>query len=446
MQPKTQEKTPQEDMFRNRLDVMLDHGHPLYVLACQIDWAVFEREFGSLYSEHGRPGVATRLMVGLHYLKHTFNESDESVVARFVENPYWQFFCGLEYFTHRLPIDPTTMTRWRKRVGADGMKKLLSETIATAMRRQELSPHECTKVNVDTTVQEKAIAHPTDARLYQKARVTLVRLAQARGLRLRQSYARLGKEALRKQGGYAHAKQFKRARRETRRLRTFLGCVLRDIERQCQTPDEKLASALAVARRIHAQKRDDKGKVYSVHAAEVECIAKGKAHKRYEFGCKASVVSTSRGNWVLAADALHGNPYDGHTLAAALASAATASGVSATQAFVDKGYRGAAKDVPEVEMYVSGTRRLPKALKRRLKRRQAIEPIIGHMKSDHRMDRNFLRGKVGDAINAILAACGFNMAKLFRAAALLARLSFLGYLFEVDPRGEQSLDQALAAA
>ena len=180
MQPKTQEKTSQEDMFRNRLDVMLDHGHPLYVLADQIDWAVFEREFGSLYSEQGRPGVATRLMVGLHYLKHTFNESDESVVARFVENPYWQFFCGLEYFTHRLPIDPTTMTRWRKRVGADGMKKLLSETIATAMRRQELSPHECTKVNVDTTVQEKAIAHPTDARLYQKARVTLVRLAQAR--------------------------------------------------------------------------------------------------------------------------------------------------------------------------------------------------------------------------------------------------------------------------
>jgi len=446
MTPKPQEKTPQEDMFRNRLDVMLDHAHPLYVLAGQIDWSSFERAYGALYSEHGRPGIATRLMVGLHYLKHTYNESDESVVARFVENPYWQYFCGLTHFTHRLPIDPTTMTRWRKRIGADGMKKLLGETIATAMRRQDLAPHECSKVNVDTTVQEKAIAHPTDARLYQKARLSLVRLAKARGLKLRQSYARLGKESLRKQGGYAHAKQFKRARRETRRLRTFLGRVMRDIERQCAQPDEKLATALSVARRIHAQKRDDKGKVYSVHAAEVECISKGKAHKRYEFGCKASVVSTSRGNWVLASDALHGNPYDGHTLAAALASAQAASGIEAVQAFVDKGYRGAAKDVPGVEMYVSGTRRLPKALRKRLKRRQAIEPIIGHMKHDHRMDRNFLRGEVGDAINAILAACGFNMAKLVRAAALLARLFWLGYLFEFDRREERSLDQALAVA
>jgi IS5 family transposase len=175
-------------------------------------------------------------MVGMHYLKHTFNESDESVVERFVENAYWQYFCGYEYFQHEFPIDPSSMTRWRKRVGPEGMKKLLSETLETAKRRKEAKPHHFEKVNVDTTVQEKAVAFPTDARLYQKARIRLVKEAKKRRITLRQNYERKGKAALQKQGRYAHAQQYKRARKKTKELRNYLGRVMRDIERHCPEP------------------------------------------------------------------------------------------------------------------------------------------------------------------------------------------------------------------
>ena len=194
MQPKLQ-ISDQGDLFRSRLDQMLDRQHELYRLADQIDWSFFEREFGPLYSiKMGRPGVPIRLLVGLHYLKHAFNESDESVVARFVENPYWQYFCGFEFFQHRLPLDPTTLVKWRKRIGSKGIEKLLQATIAAAVRREHLTPQSLERVNVDTTVQEKAIAYPTDARLYHKARMALVKLAKERGIQLRQSYERLGKK------------------------------------------------------------------------------------------------------------------------------------------------------------------------------------------------------------------------------------------------------------
>jgi len=424
MKPKKTKKTPQSELFRSRLEQILNREHPLFVLAGQINWSVFDEEFGNFYSDKGRPGIPTRVMVGLHYLKHTFNESDETVVMRFVENPYWQYFCGYEYFQHTFPIDPSSMTRWRKRIGSEGMKKLLTETIETAMRRGDAKPNHFEKVNVDTTVQEKAITYPTDSRLYQRARIRLVKEAKARGIPVRQSYARKGTKALRKQSRYAHAKQFRRARKEAKKLKNFLGRVLRDIERHCQKPDTELAHWLQVATKIYEQKKTDKNKVYSVHALEVECISKGKAHKRYEFGCKTSVVTSSRGNWVLASDALHSNPYDGHTLKDALESAEVTSGVRAKQAFVDRGYKGSRPSVPDVTVYISGQRRLTRWMRRWLKRRQAVEPIIGHMKYDHRMSRNYLLGMDGDRINAILAGCGFNMAKLLRAAALFFKIIF----------------------
>jgi IS5 family transposase len=418
MTPKKQEKKPQLEMFETRLERLCGKGHPLVVLANQIDWTVFEDEFGKLYSENGRPGLPTRVMVGLHYLKHTFNESDETVVWRLVENPYWQYFCGFEYFQYSFPIDPSSMTRWRKRIGSGGMKKLLGETLEVAKRRGEIGRNEFSRVNVDTTVQEKAVAHPTDARLYQKARVKLVKMAKQRGIRIRQSYLRKGKEALVKQGRYAHAKQYRRAGKMTRKLRGYLGRVIRDIERNCPDMDIQLARVLEIAGWIYEQNRHDKDKVYALHALEVECISKGKAHKRYEFGCKVSVVSSSKNNWVLASDAIHSNPYDGHTLKESLASAEATSGKIIEQVFVDKGYKGSAKEVPDKQVYMSGARGLPPQLKRLLHRRQAIEPIIGHMKHDNRMIRNYLLGWEGDRMNAILAGCGFNLKKLYRAVAL----------------------------
>jgi IS5 family transposase len=356
-------------------------------------------------------------MFGLHYLKHAFDESDESVVARLLENGYWQYFCGFEYFIHELPVDPTSMTRWRKRIGPENMEQLLSETLETAKREDYLTKNHMERVNVDTTVQEKAIAYPTDSRLYHKARVLLVKAAKDRGIPLRQSYLRLGKVALIMNSRYAHARQIKRAKKEQKKLKNYLGRVYRNILRNCPQPDEQLAELLANARRLLLQKRSDKNKLYSLHAPEVECIGKGKAHKKYEFGCKVSVVTTSRANWIVGIEALHNNPFDGHTLKGALKQMKRLVGWEADNAYVDKGYKGNPKILGSTNIHLAGRRK--KSMKpsewRWFKRRSAIEPVIGHMKNDNRMDRNYLKGTNGDRMNAILAACGFNMRKLLRA-------------------------------
>jgi IS5 family transposase len=282
---------------------------------------------------------------------------------------------------------------------------------------------------VDTTVQEKNVRFPTDARLLDRSRERLVKRARAEGIVLRQTFSRMGKRALRQQSGYAHAKQFKRARREEKKLRTFLGRVVRDVERKCKGVLGKLEEEVEKARRLLAQKRTDSNKLYSLHEPHVECIAKGKAHKRYEFGCKASFVSAARSNWILGAKAFHGNPYDGHTLAAALAQSARLTGVAARQAVCDLGYRGhdytGACDVQIVKRHRKG---LPKAMRRWWKRRSAIEPVIGHLKAESRMDRNRLAGKAGDRLNAILSACGFNLRKLLRGFASFLRFLHCAWL------------------
>lgn len=415
MQPKNE--PTRAELFRNRLDQMIDPRHPLCKLAGQIAWGGFEKEFGALYVEgQGRPGKSIRLLVGLHYLKHMYSVSDERAVETFVENPYWQYFCGMEYFQHTLPLDATTLVKWRKRVGPDGMERMFKETLDAAQRTGQMRRGEIARVTVDTTVQPKAIAYPTDARLYQKMRLVLVREAERRGILLRQSYARVGKRALTMQGRYAHAQQFKRAAKQTRKLKTYLGRVQRDIERKAGEPDAALLSWLAMAERLLAQQRKDHGKLYSVWAPEVECIAKGKVHKKYEFGVKVSVVSSTRDNWIVGVDALPGNPYDGHTLEDTLEQVERLTGTMPDHAQVDKGYRGhGVKNATDV--HLAGSRRAAKSRTalRWMKRRQAVEPIIGHLKSDHRLERNFLHGTNGDRVNAMLAAAAFNLRKMTRA-------------------------------
>lgn len=418
MQPK-KSSDPQENLFQSRLDQIINLSHPLSRLARQINWDRFADEFGPLYVEgKGRPGLPTRLMVGLHYLKHAFNESDEGVVARLLENPYWQYFCGFAYFQHHFPLDPTSLVKWRQRVGEKGVAVLLEETVQVAKSQHLLKQRDLQKVNVDTTVQEKDIAFPTDAGLYYQALRVLVREARRRGIKLRQSYSRVGKKALHRQSRYRHARHMKRAEKETRRLRTYLGRVLRDIPRKCARLDESLSAQLALADRIHHQQRYDKNKVYSMFAPEVECIAKGKARQKYEFGCKVSYVSTARTNWVVGAQALHRNPYDGHTLQGALAHSERLTGWNCREVYCDRGYRGVQLDGESgYRIHLAGKRRknISRAERRWLKRRSAIEPIIGHLKSDHRLNRNYHNGQVGDKINAVLAGCGFNLKKLFRA-------------------------------
>lgn len=219
MTPKSSPDRSELELFQSHFHQILNLDHPLCCLAKQIQWEHFDATFAGCYCpDNGRPGVSIRLMVGLHYLKHAFNESDESVVARWVENPYWQYFCGFQYLQHQCPIHPTSLVKWRQRVGAEKLETLLQETIRTAVQRKQVSPQQLRKVNIDTTVQEKAIAYPTDARLYTKMLLRLVRLAKRRNLSLRQTYVCKAPRILQQQDRYAHARHFKRARRCTKRL------------------------------------------------------------------------------------------------------------------------------------------------------------------------------------------------------------------------------------
>ncbi|MFN7943832.1 MAG: IS5 family transposase [Blastocatellia bacterium] len=417
MKPRdSQAQSLPESLYQARLDQQLNPKHPLFRLAQQIDWSYFEREFGSFYSEEmGRPGIPIRLLVGLHYLKHACHESDESVVEKWVENPYWQYFCGYEYFQHEFPCHPTSLVKWRQRIKADGVEKMLKEILSSAQRAGALKAKDLERVNIDTTVQEKAIAFPTDARLYEKARVAVAREAQKASVKLRQSYRRVGKKALYDQSRYARAQQIKRARKETRKLRNYLGRVLRDVERKHPKPSPRFKELLTTAARIHRQEKNDSPKLYSVHAPEVECIAKGKAHKRYEFGCKAAIATTSKSNWIVAIEAHHDNPYDGATLKPTIDQIERLTGVRPKEAFVDRGYRGKAHHPEDVKVHITGQHKATGTLKKLLKRRNAIEPVIGHDKHDHGLCRNHLKGKEGDRINAILSGCGFNLRKLLRA-------------------------------
>ncbi len=418
-------KNRQRELFRVELMQIIDPGHSLVKLANVVDWDRFEQIFGSTYCpDNGRPAISTRLMVALHYLKYTHNLSDEDVVDGWVENPYWQYFSGMKWFEHKVPIHPSSMSRWRQRIGDAGAEQLLKQTIEAGLKLKAVKPHQLKRVNVDTTVQEKDVRFPTDARLYDRARQRLVDEAKKRSIVLRQNYNRLSKQLLAQQSRYAHAKQIKRAKRCTRRLKTYLGRVIRDIERNCPEPDRAMDNLLDISTRIFRQQRHDKNKVYSVHAPEVYCISKGKAHKRYEFGCKVSVAATSRGGWFLGAMAVHDNPYDGHTLSDALAQVERIA-KKPEHVFVDMGYRGHGYE-GDVDIHVDKRRRgrTAKCLWRWMKRRAAIEPGIGHLKREHRMDRSRLKGKAGDRINAILSAAGMNFAKLLKWAAAFLRLIF----------------------
>ena len=295
MRPNREPEQPQREMFQIDLEQLVDKSHPLVRLGLSIDWGSFEQTLGGTYHpSQGAPGISTRLMVALHYLKYQLNLSDEDVVGAWVENPYWQHFSGMSHFQHRMPIDASSMTRWRKRLGETGAEQMLQATIEAGMRMRAIHPAELKRINVDTTVQTKAIRFPTDARLYQRMRERLVKVARAEGLTIKQSYEHVGRRLLMQSSRYAHARQMKRARACTRKLKTQLGRVVREIERQSETPSNRLAKLLATAHRIHAQQKHDKNKIYSVHEPEVECIAKGKAGKPYEFGNKVSVAVTSR--------------------------------------------------------------------------------------------------------------------------------------------------------
>jgi transposase, IS5 family len=430
MRPKERHESGQTDLFRARLEAIVDPGHALVRLARTIDWAFLAARFGEVYDDDpGRPPLPTRLMAGLSILKHLHDLSDEALCDRWLENPYFQLLCGEAFFQHRLPFERSSLTRWRQRMGPERLNALLQESLSVATRTGAAKPADFTQVIVDTTVQEKAITYPTDAKLMHRARERLVRLAQQHGIRLRQSYARLGKIALIQQQRYAHARQFKRANKALKRIRTMLGCVIRDIARKITgraVLESVFALPLSVARRVRDQRRGERGrKVYSLHAPEVECIGKGKPHKPYEFGVKVSVATPLQrcrgGQFVAHVQALPGNPYDGHTLATVIPDLEQTIGAELERIVTDAGYKGHhAPKEKRFKVYVAGQKRgLTPAIKRAFRRRSAVEPVIGHLKNEHRMGRNHLAHSTGDAINAVLAAVGYNFRLLLTWLAFL---------------------------
>ena len=441
MKPKERRDSGQADLLRSRLDAIIDMDHALAKLSRTIDWSFLEQRFGAVYEDKpGRPPLPTRLMAGLAILKHTYDLSDEVLCECWVENPYYQFFCGEEFFQHRLVFDRSSLTRWRQRMGEEKLQALLQESLAVATKTRAIKPSDLNRVIVDTTVQPKNVMFPTDARLLNRAREILVRLAKGAGIKLRQSYRRVGKFALIAHQRYAHAKQFKRANKALRKLRTYLGRVIRDIGRKVEGKADLvggivLESMLARARCVLDQKRGQRGpKIYSLHAPEVECIGKGKAHRPYEFGVKVSVATTlshaKGGQFVAHVKALPGNPYDGHTLKTVIPETEALVGNTIERILADRGYRGhnAPPDY-KFRVFISGQkRRVTPKIKRELRRRSAVEPVIGHLKSEHRMGRNYLWHRQGDAANAVLAAAGYNFRRLIRWLSLLlcqilARLS-----------------------
>ncbi len=446
-----------DDFFRARLDQMIDLRHPLAVLAGRMPWSQIEMALapsfarknrqgqaiersdlfgttqeiaGAGVSNAGRPRLSIRLMAALLYLKHAFDLSDDDLVARWSENVVWQYFSGQEYYEPRLPCDATQIGRFRTAIGEAGVEELLKATIDAAVTSQAIRPNEFERLIVDTTVQEKAIAHPVDSRLLEIARAKVVQAAKQAEIEFKQTFAKEGKELRRKAGGYAHAKQFKRLRRVVKRQRTILGIVLREIKRKLTTTTTELPNTvvrlnalLERAERIRTQRPKDKNKLYALHAPEVECIGKGKARKPYEFGVKASVAVTHKSGLMVGARTFPGNPYDGHLLNEQLEQTTILLedvGRTPKEVVVDLGFRGVDADNPKVEIIHRGKfKSLTTQQRRWLRRRQAVEPAIGHLKSDNRMDRCWLKGSLGDALHAVLCAAGYNLRWLMRATLRL---------------------------
>ena len=449
------------DFFRCRIDAMINLSDPLAVLATRLPWNEIEAALAPMFaredragqasddvdlfgptlavagagrSNAGRPRLPIRLMTSLLYLKHSFNLSDEELAQRWSENVLWQFFSGMAYYEHRLPCDATQIGRFRLVVGEAGLEQMLKATINAAVGIGAIKPEELERVIVDTTVQEKAIAHPVDSRLLEIARHKVVSAARRAGIVLKQTYAKEGKTLRRQAGGYAHAKQFKRLRRVVKRQRTILGVVMREVRRKCAAPEFTTGKPLALtelmmwlerAERIRTQQRKDKNKLYALHAPEVECIGKGKARKPFEFGVKNAVLVTHKQGLMLGARTFPGNPYDGHILSAVLEQATNLTqdlSVTIKQVVADLGFRGKEVDAdnPAVQIIHRGRYKSLNVQEQRwLKRRQAVEPAIGHLKSDHRLDRCWLKGALGDALHAISCAAGYNLRWLLRAIARL---------------------------
>lgn len=391
-------------------DATLNQKHPLYQLANKINWSVFEDSFLPLYNQNnGRPAKSIRLMVGLLILKHLRNISDESVVEQWSENNYFQYFCGEKSFVAGAPCEASELVHFRKRIGEPGVELILKESI-----RINGEDGQDDDVIVDTTVQEKNITFPTDSKLHKKIIRKCWAIAAERELVLRQSYRRTLKKLSIDQRFRNHPKNKGKARKADKKVKTIAGRLVRELERLLPG-DDKHRETLALFQKILAQKKNDKNKIYSIHEPDTKCISKGKEHKQYEFGNKASIAKTKKG--VIVGAMGFRNEFDGHTLEPALEQVVELTGKRPKRAIVDRGFKGA-DAIGETTVVLpkppkkNQSKHETQQLRKLHRSRAAIEPVIGHLKQDHRLSRNFYKGIFGDNINIMLAASGFNFKRI----------------------------------
>ena len=390
----------------------LDPQHPLLALGRSIPWSDLEDAFASLYSDKGRAAKPIRLMCGLLILKQMYNLSDESLVAQWAMNPYYQVFCGEARFQNTVPCHSTELVKFRQRLGKTGVETIFAISVALHGKAAEEST-----VLVDTTVQEKAITYPTDSKLAIKIINRLNKLAKAEGVQQRRTFVKEVKSLRLACRHFRHVKRRGKAKRALKRLRTIAGILLRELQRKL--PARVLAreaERFSLYEKVLNQQPKDKHKIYSLHEPDVYCVGKGKDHKPYEYGRKASVVSTLKSQVIVGIESHDEHIHDSKTLKPALDAAHRHRQTGIKLAVVDRGYRGA-KQYVEAEVLLPGEplkrdSEYEQQKKRILcRKRAAIEPIIGHLKHDFRLQRNWLKGSEGDAINLLMAACAWNMRK-----------------------------------
>jgi IS5 family transposase len=404
----------QKNLFHPILIEIINPRHELVILAGKIDWQSFESEFEPLYSNTGQPGVPIRTMVGLLMLKRIYNMGDETVMEQWIQNPYFQYFCGESEFQWKFPCDPSDLVHFRKRIGTEGAESIFKMSVR--VRKDEISSND---LLVDTTAQEKNITYPTDAKLLTKVIELCNKIAEKEKVDQRQNYKRTIKKLQIKQRFAHHPKRKKEATSALRKLRTIAGRLVRELERVLNHAAlNAYGKQLENCKKIITQKKTDTNKIYSLHEPDTACIAKGKAHKKFEFGSKVSFAVVPKANIIVGVMNFNGNPHDSTTLEPTLKHAEAASGLKFKNAIVDRGYRGkktigetivVSPDPPKAKSPYG-----KKTMRKKCRSRAAIEPIIGHVKSDCRMARNYLKGNIGNDINAILAAAGFNLRGLLR--------------------------------
>ena len=410
---------PQSNLFKTELTTIISDKIDLVKLTHKIDWDEVQSFFGSYYSVQGRPSVPTRTMVGLLFLKSMFNVADEVLIPSWIQNPYWQFFCGEQYFRDTAPCDPSDLVHFRKRIGKTGTEFLLKLSV----RIHGVDAYGQDQVLIDTTVQEKDITFPTDAKLYYAVIEKCWKIAEDNSIKLHQSFKFLTKEMRLKLRFAHHPKKKKIARKALKKLCSFGKKLIKQLQK---VMDEDLIKMYEETfnfyTKVLTQQKKDKNKIYSLHEPDVYCMAKGKEHKTYEFGCKASIALTKDTGIIVGATTFEKNEADVNTLEKALKQVEYTTGKIPKEAICDRGYRGKLKvencdvSVPK-QLPKEATRYQKDKVKNKFRRRAGIEPIIGHVKHEHRMARNYLKGLAGDFINCVLAAAGFNLKKMLRKIA-----------------------------